>query len=453
MSGTRKSEMGGMGYWKSADSRSRGYVVAIGMILCALPLTGCVAPGGGRADQNDDQQCILIERSHAEQLKRIDAVGSASQGMVNVFFPDGLNDAAKDIAQLIAAQYDYIRETTGFEIAYERVNVYLKRVPKIDRAHSVAFLIDACFDEENNASGWTLYVAEGRESVQEIVADNILFPGLHVHENVEASLSQDETNSPVANDETYLTPRGERRHKLHYTRWFREGFSDYAGLLAHRVKMSNLAFDTEKFPTYVLQESVKGCPFSALRRVGKDLFTFHQFTQEPVPFVPNPFYPHVGNTWFDYYEAALGLFLVIEDRYGQDAIKNIIVKVNRMERANGADLIGVVNEVLKADVVKIVQDFHFPNTGLYMDDFYPCEREFGLSIKEGLFVRLTDPEGAGALAGIRPKDVILSVNGERTVTNLDFETALYRAMSQASARIGIWREGEGESTVEMVLAK
>jgi hypothetical protein len=213
-----------------------------------------------------------------------------------------------------------------------------------------------------------------------------------------------------------------------------------------------------RFPAGVYQQAIHRHPFSSLARVGEDLFTWQQSYEDPTPRVANPNLPHVGNTNIDYYDAALGLFLVMEDRYGREAIRGIMDGVYRLEAGDGEALKEILSRALGTDIVKFVEDFRFPETGLYMTAFWPgcgpgavLRRDFGAG--EGLFVELVGPGSPAERAGVRKADVVVSLDGERAVTELDFEFALYQRMHQKEVEVGVWREGVGMVSVQLKLGE
>ncbi len=166
--------------------------------------------------------------------------------------------------------------------------------------------------------------------------------------------------------------------------------------------------------------------------------------------------PHVGNTNTDYYSASCGLFFVIEDRYGRASIKEIMRNINERGRCDGAAVTAIVNRVLDTDIVKLVEEFRFPETGLYMNSYEPggyiASTLPDPHPEEGLLVLLVGPDSPARRAGMRKGDVVTGLNGTHTVTNLDFEMALFQRMQEKSIALELWREGSGEMIVQLQLA-
>ncbi|HUX72612.1 MAG TPA: Do family serine endopeptidase [Steroidobacteraceae bacterium] len=65
---------------------------------------------------------------------------------------------------------------------------------------------------------------------------------------------------------------------------------------------------------------------------------------------------------------------------------------------------------------------------------------FGLGIPHGALISGVDPKGPGARAGLKPGDVITSVNGRRIDRSLDLPTIIAALPPGSAARLGIWRD-------------
>jgi hypothetical protein len=86
-------------------------------------------------------------------------------------------------------------------------------------------------------------------------------------------------------------------------------------------------------------------PFSSLAHVGDKLFSWPQSSKVELERV--------------YYNAALGLFLLIADRFGESAIRDIIHEIAQRRATNGRDLIEIPTAA-RADVRQLARDFSFP---------------------------------------------------------------------------------------------
>jgi S1-C subfamily serine protease len=182
------------------------------------------------------------------------------------------------------------------------------------------------------------------------------------------------------------------------------------------------------------------------------MFTWHQY-QDYADYVLAPKLPKESDPELSYYDAAMALFLVIEDRYGQNAIREITKKVNKLENGTGKDVRGIVNQVLGRDVAQLVKEFRFPYYGFDMVAIYPPYQLAGISASEGLCVGEVAVDSPAQRAGIRRDDLVVSLDGDRTLTPFDFEYALYKHMQQQAVKIGLHRPGAGYLTVDMTVGK
>ena len=446
-------------------------MVRVGCIAVSLAVVGCGALWNHRPIPHEGRP--RLDLPWCEALGDIDAFQTVTHDNVTVYHPEDLAPQAQWFAELTARQVSHIREETGFQSRLPKVNVYMKRPQEhTSRNTRLSYLNllpgDGTFE-------FILFVRPGDESCEGIVAANTpAFPCTVMHEYVEDALM-------LLLDYRWKTFWGREKEKFQFTRWFREGYAEYAAFLTYKMTVFDDSFARERFPIGVYQLGLKRHPFSSLARVGKDLFTWHQYYENPTPYELNPNLPHVGNTNIDYYAAALGLFLVIEDRYGREAIKEIVENINRLEDRDGQaakemvnrvlaryarhpkTLVGdgeavkeIVNSVLGTDIVRLVEDFRFPQTGCYMTAFWPGHAPgivppLDFPTKEGLFVELVGPDSPAHRAGIRKGDVVVSLDGQRTVTNPDFEFALYERMHQKDVTVGIWRQGVGTISIQLKL--
>ncbi len=87
-------------------------------------------------------------------------------------------------------------------------------------------------------------------------------------------------------------------------------------------------------------------PFTSLAKVGDKLFTW---PQSPATEQERT-----------YYNAALGLFLLIADTYGEQTIRYIMREIADRETVDGKDLIEIANRVLGTDVRRLAEEFQVP---------------------------------------------------------------------------------------------
>lgn len=403
------------------------------LIYLFLASTGCIS-----AKYEYGQRCrreLLTDKNDIETI---------SHKNFKTYYPIGMQDIASQCAKQLSRQLAYVQSVTGLEPAFTKFNLYIKSVDRTSPNDVWAFL------ESRDTFGVVLYVEPRDESYEAIVAKNFWYPCSVMHEIAECSLIQ------LQNDRRWKSFGGVQKEEFHYTRWFRDGFAEYAGFLAYQMTVFDSSFSKDKYPIGTYRMDISNHPFSSLNRVGIDLFQWHQHYKDPVASRNSlsPNLPHPGNRNIDYYSAALGLFLVIEDKYGRKAIKEIMQKISKLKKGDGEAVKSVVNEILDTDIMELVSDFYFPKTGLYMNEYwtgYTPDAPPNLPIKEGLYVLLVDPNSPAQRAGIRKGDVIINLDDEYTVTNLDFELALYKRRDNESVKVGVWRKGKGNFTVEMIL--
>jgi len=420
-----------------------GVLLCIGCGLLLFDGSGCSGSGSsthpvGRGEGHRAKSAIVEEMAGAQAITR--------EG-VTVYCSEDLGRQAECLAGLIARQLSDIRAATAFEFTVKQVNVYLKSVEQVAPARSLA----GRFWLSKTACCMVLFVEPDRTSCEDIIALNRIYPDIFVHELVEWSLFKGSPRPRLLLDYRRRTFWGRTRDEFHYTRWFREGFACYAGVLACKATVVGDGSGREKIPSEVLQRKLdQQNPFTALASVGKGIFVWHQY-QDHAGYAVGRAPPDAYSTENNHYDAALGLFLLIEHRYGQNAIREIIQKVNKLENGTGEDVKRIVSQVLGTDIVEFAEAFRFPKTGLDLVAVYPPDPLPGFTIKEGLWVNGVGVDSPAQRAGIRTGDVVVSLDSDRTVTNFVFELALYRRMHQQSVKIGLWRKGAGHMTMEVNL--
>ncbi len=79
-------------------------------------------------------------------------------------------------------------------------------------------------------------------------------------------------------------------------------------------------------------------------------------------------------------------------------------------------------------------------------------KAFGLGLPHGALVSAVDPKGPGERAGLKPGDVITSVDGKPIDRSLDLPVAIAGIAPGSEARLGVWRDRRpSEITVKTVL--
>lgn len=424
--------------------------LALLLILCPVLAAGCrnrtelLPKEGGHVVKS----YIVASSSEHKLLKDAQFAGKLKKGNVKVLYQEGLKTQADCIAILTDKSFSHIQKSTGFRTSFDSFTIYLLRTD--------AILWDVCkiVTTSDNGSGVILIVQSVDDSSESIISHNSVFPFGFVHEIIEGALLFRKEGTRIEHDYKRKEFGFINRKVLNYTRWFREGFASYCGYLAHEAITSEKNFEKNKVSHANLLNGSHQHPFSALTKIGKDLFTWHQFSSFPKETRLSPNLPNPQKTITDYYDASFGLFMLIRDKFGADSIHRIIRGIDTLEHADGPALIELTNTILDTNIEQLVEDFHFPQTGLFMEplSFYslgkPELKE--LSVSEGLFITVVEPGSPAEKAGIRKGDVIYRINDKEIKANLDFEFAIYQLMDHQSVTVNISRDEE-EAAIELKL--
>lgn len=385
--------------------------------------------------------------SKKEVFKEIVAIGMSQRGRVKVYYPQGLKKSAEEVARHIDGVVRMLEEDVGVVVAFSQLDVYLKRVKDAGPAWmgECSTACEAC------SYRLLLLVPSDDPSLAHIAIANLSYPCVYIHELVELSLSRVEDNLPVLNDYRHTGADGVVREEMNYTRWFREGLSDYCAYLVHEMIFSDNDSAKSAFTAVAVQQGQHDNPFTMLSRIGAGLFVWSQYREDPTPFPQREEFIRPGRPLLDidYYSASLGLFLLIEDQYGREAIKKISQAVLAMDRVDKSVLLRIMNQVLGTDIVKLVDTFRFPDTGIGAFAFDSEEYRKPLGCTNGLFIEFVLPGSAAERAGIRVHDVIQGMQGQPILTELDFDRALFKWRHEPSVELALWREKEGRKVVKL----
>lgn len=356
-------------------------------------------------------------------LRKTTFEGTVETEDANVVYQFGLKEQARYVANQINDLTSHIESSTGLKICYS-TRVYLLRQERIPENYEIRF------KNEPGVFTMPLFVSAGDESCQAIILRNLGYPEALAHELVEMSLIFHKPPGVVLPDVEgelfFLKPK-----MLNYTRWFREGFAEYAGVLAHQMVHSEPLDEYSSMNLVVLSN-----PFSSLSSVGRKLFRWHSYSR---PVIKN-----------EYYDAALGLFLLITDRFGTDAVRDIVAQMNELDYLDGPDLINAVNRALNTDIEELVANFRFPDIGWNLSTLTKATAlNEDLNITKGLYISAVEPNGPAEGAGIKKKDVIMKVGDETVRNNLEFERVLLKLLDHRTVDITIWRKDQGRMVIEL----
>jgi len=361
-----------------------------------------------------------------DALTSVEFEGSTIAGDVVVRYQRGLGPQAQCIADRTADLLNQVCERTGITIS-TRTTIYLIRFDQQPQNYDITLSV------EPNEFPVPLFVRIGEESSDAILAQNHIYPYLAVHELVETSL--------VAGTAGLILPDLSWRGLLlkgdvnNYTRWFREGLANYAGYVAYRIIAAGIS--SEQRIVY-RQALLHASPFTSLAKVKGRLFSWPQSSASE----------HERT----HYNAAFGLFLLIAETYGEQTIPYIAREVAQYKTLDGADLVGIVNRVIGADVRRLVEEFEFPSLGVELEPMSPAlALNRGIDLREGAFVHSIRPGGAAEKAGLKEKDVVVAVGATPVANALDFELGVFRSRNRPSASLTVFRQGAGALTLDLPL--
>ena len=359
-------------------------------------------------------------------LLEVEFEGSRNAGDTVVRYQRGLGDQAQCLADKTAALLEAVHQRTGMLIT-TRSTIYLLRFDQQPQDFRVSLT------SEPNEFLLPLFIQTGQESCDAIVAQSRSYPYLLVHELVETSLVR-KAGGAVLPDLAWGTP-GVRMHVNNYTRWFRDGFANYAGYIAYEMVAAEIPSEKRLYQQETLVHTE---PFSCLARVGDRLFAWPQSSKMELERA--------------YYNAALGLFLLIADRFGEQAIRDIVHETAQRRATNGRDLIEITNRVLQTDVRELARNFEFPQFGAHVEQMtLALALNKGVEPHAGLFVLAAPGSTLAARAGLEQKDVIIAVGNTPVANHLDFELGLFNLRSQKIAPMTIQRAGVGTLTLDLPL--
>jgi len=359
-----------------------------------------------------------------DTLTDVEFEGSVLAGDVVARYQRGLGSQAQTLAQSMTDLLDRVTERTGVSIS-TRTTMYLLRFDRRPQSYFITLSV------EPNEFPLPLFVQAGDESCEAIIAQNHSYPYLIVHELVESSLVN-QTGGHVLPDLSW-GGWGLNIHVNNYTRWFRDGLANYAGYVAYGIVTSQA---TGEQRLQYGQTLVHTTPFASLAQIGDKLFTWPQSSatdQERV-----------------YYNAALGLFLLIADTYGEQAIRYMVREIGQRGAVDGKDLVEIADRVLGTDIRRLAAEFRTPTLGVELESMSPAlALNRGVDLREGVFVKSVKDDGVAAKAGLKERDVIAAIDSVPAANLLDFELGLFRARRKSAAEMIVYRQGAGPLAITL----
>lgn len=340
--------------------------------------------------------------------------GPATSGKVQAYYHAGLEKQADRIARDLDILLGAAREITGFEPVYG-VRLYLFRVD--DRPKNVRFWLDVERRERTFCA--PIFIENGKDIYEDGLWPFPAHPFGILHEIVEMSLIDQDRISPVLPDlkwRIFGFPN--------YTRWFREGFASYSGQVA--CEKARQIWDLSVYDERSGWGAFEGPCFSSLSLLGGDLLKWHHSSGQGMD--------RLG------YPASLGLFLLVRERFGEEAIRQIVQRVNQLKWADGKAIARVFEEVVGKSPAALAEELAWPHFAMKTASLSPAAAlNRGLVSHPGRLVLKVDEGGAAAKAGIQPGDVITIANGRAVRTAFDFESAVFDAMPDGEVVLEIER--------------
>ena len=358
---------------------------------------------------NNEPPLVLDEKS-----LKFEGELAGPSGRVRASYQAGLEADAKTLAEFLEDVCTRTERELGLRLG-PGVHLYLLNVDRTPRS------LSARLKMKDGAMPYPVFIPKsqaGKSPITQPLLDDLYSL---LHELAELTLSWPGPH-PVRALADVETSGGWYRVRNH-TRWFRDGYANYAAYVGlHEARQ----VAGERWPKWLTVNSLIGHdrPFSALAEVGPRLFRWDQFS--------------TGNQQRRY-EAALGLFLLIEHQHGRGAIRRITDAAAQLEHADGSALVATCSRVLGTDLRKMVEEFAFPDLGLELQANGDNRGEGPDDLRWSVLVSDMKDDGAGARAGFKKGDVILGINGRRVENLLDFELAMMKSMGAPTAEVAVER--------------
>ena len=419
--------------WAEPTLRTKNTIT---LTLILMSFGNLILLNSGCKTNDRTKRCAI--KTYSEQFSELLKSQEGSQefqyNRIRVFYESGLDEQAQLLAPLMEELVLHVEKELSLQLNISDLTLFL--------FHGKG---EFPLSGENiifSGTGFKAHVTEQRALVVLLIPENanlesivIKNPGIYssvlFHELVEAKLT---TRIQV----NFSSTKYDAENML-LTRWFREGFSNYAGYISHKFLLSKINGTKQMNKTW-LYNGLERHPFSNLNIIGKNLFQWHQIKGG------------VYDNNIDYYEAALGLFLLIENRHGPEAIAKIGKEINELNYANGKDLIALCNRVIGSDIVELVDNFYFPDLGMGAEALFPLPNECNnINVSYGIAVKRVSPGGMAQKWGIKDGDVITKVNQEDISTEFEFEFAILKLLEQQSVVMEIWRKDTGKVSLPVSL--
>lgn len=359
---------------------------------------------------------VAVDNAHvAEQYYE----GTAKVGRAEVAFQAGLKEQAGELAMEMEKYIAEVEQHLGRELQVP-VRAYLLRRDRMPGE------ITGGFQRTSDVYQFPMFVADKEESFETIRSTNPFYPYMFVHELAKLSLL-DPARPPLVLDDQKSNPLVKVSY---HTRWFREGLANYAEFLVYEKLRERTAPDGSPVPLSTFENShVYQQPLTSLGKVGADLFSWDQFGDQ----ANNP----------DYFNAAMGLFILVEDRYGEGAVRSIMDALEKLDYVDGQVLEDTFNKTLGTDIRQLVSTFKLQETGTEATTLTPATaKNYGLKAPQGLYVNNVAEASLAKTAGLQRGDVIVQLNRTVIANHLDYEMAMLEAQRHGNVYFTVDRMGE-----------
>lgn len=345
--------------------------------------------------------------------------GTAKAGRAEVAFQAGLKEQAGALALEMEQYIAHVEQAIGRPLEVP-VRAYLLRRDRLPGT------VAGGFQPTSERYQFPMFVAEGTEDFETIRSTNPFYPYMFIHELTKLSLL-DPARPPLVLADQKSNPLVKIRYN---TRWFREGLANYAEFLVYEKMRERMVEDGTYTPLATLEVSqVYQEPMSALAKLGPALFDWDAFDAT----AKDP----------DYFNAALGLFILVEDQYGAGSVRAILDDLEQAAYVDGQVLEASFNRVTGADVRQVLNDFAMPAAGAEMSALTPATaKNYGLHVSQGLYVNGVTDTGLAHAAGVQRGDVIIGINRRTIANNLDHELAMLEAKRHGNVYFTVDRMGE-----------
>lgn len=399
-----------------AICRSGKILLWLLILMAAILLPRC------REDISPQQR---LNRDYSKEIEKLQGRYSNWQSYqhqwITVYYQTGLERFAEELAHITDEMVLHVEQRTNLLFDSEELTILLFNTAheyptsqERDTYWGQGNHFKCCRDIKHVIS---LYVP-ARADLEAVLVRNRLYPWPLVHEMVEGILS------------TSAASRGiEGQTDVILTRWFREGIADYAGFAAFEFLISKIDLAEPMNTTFI--RNSRPNPFPNLDKIGTDIFYWPQgaFPDDPRKFV-------------DHYAASFGLFMLIEHRYGKEAIGQIGKRANDMYLADGSEVAAICSETIGTDIIELVENFRFPDFGMETERLCSFFDPHDLQMP-GLYVKEVQPGGLAEKSGLREGDVILRANNHDVSVSFDLEYSVLRSLGNNEITLEVWRQDKG----------